>query len=161
MLKESFSENQWAALRDAPNWVALAATFAGASGFFGTLSETFAGLKTISEGKDSASALLHELGEKSEITASRDAIQDEFSEEKPDDPREYLKVKAVQKAQQSLAILRASLPDQTAAYRSWLLEIAQNVANSSKEGDFLGFGGERLSDNERAFIAHLEQATQS
>ncbi len=44
-----------------------------------------------------------------------------------------------------------------AEYKEWLLYIAKNVAYAAKEGDFLGFGGERFSKSERAFYAALEE----
>ena len=37
-------------------------------------------------------------------------------------------------------------------------EIAQKVAESSTEGGFLGFGGERVSEGERAFLSELKGA---
>lgn len=43
-----------------------------------------------------------------------------------------------------------------AEYKEWLLYIAKNVAYAAKEGDFLGFGGERFSQEERDFYATLE-----
>ena len=45
-----------------------------------------------------------------------------------------------------------------AEYKEWLLRIAKNVAYAAKEGDFLGFGGERFSQGERDFYAALEEA---
>ena len=36
--------------------------------------------------------------------------------------------------------------------------LADKVANAAKEGSFLGFGGERVSSNERQMIAQIETA---
>ncbi len=41
-------------------------------------------------------------------------------------------------------------------YKSWLLDIALKVANESKEGSFLGFGGERFSEEEQRLYRKLE-----
>jgi hypothetical protein len=42
------------------------------------------------------------------------------------------------------------------AYRKMLSGIGTRIANASKEGSFLGFGGERVSDGEEKFLARLE-----
>jgi len=41
-------------------------------------------------------------------------------------------------------------------YKDWLLSIALKVANESKEGSFLGFGGERFSKEERRLYKKIE-----
>ena len=41
------------------------------------------------------------------------------------------------------------------AFRTLLAGIGQKVANASTEGEFLGFGGERVSEGERQFLAQL------
>lgn len=44
----------------------------------------------------------------------------------------------------------------TDEYKSWLLDISLKVANESKEGSFLGFGGERFSQEEKRLYKKLE-----
>lgn len=39
-----------------------------------------------------------------------------------------------------------------------LAGIAERVANASTEGGFLGFGGERMSEHEKATLADLAKA---
>jgi hypothetical protein len=36
--------------------------------------------------------------------------------------------------------------------------VAEQAANASKEGGFLGFGGVRVSDKEQAFISEVSKA---
>jgi len=43
-------------------------------------------------------------------------------------------------------------------YKTWAMEIAEKVAMSAKEGGFMGFGGERVSDGERQAIADVANA---
>ena len=44
------------------------------------------------------------------------------------------------------AIVDQKAPSDAAAYKAWLVQIANNVAEASKEGGFLGFGGVIVSD---------------
>lgn len=53
---------------------------------------------------------------------------------------------------------RKASPDEANAYRKMLIDIAQDAADASKEGGFLGFGGVRVSDKEKAFIADVSRA---
>jgi len=47
---------------------------------------------------------------------------------------------------------------EAAEYRAWVMQIAEKVAMSAKEGGFLGFGGERLSDGEKQGIGEVAGA---
>ena len=51
-----------------------------------------------------------------------------------------------------------SEPSDAAAYKEWSVAIARQVAEAAKEGGFLGFGGERVSAEERAMLARIERA---
>ena len=54
------------------------------------------------------------------------------------------------------ALLEGKVPaEQAAGFKSWLVAIADKVANAGKEGGFLGFGGERVSAAESAAIKEL------
>src|SRR4029450_4793805 len=43
-------------------------------------------------------------------------------------------------------------PEETAAFRGWLLAAAQAAADAGKGGGFLGFGAERVSAGERRML---------
>lgn len=45
-------------------------------------------------------------------------------------------------------------------YTSWLLQIAERVAMAAKEGDFLGMGGIRFSQEEQEYFKRLEATLQ-
>ena len=47
-----------------------------------------------------------------------------------------------------------------ADYSAWLRQIASRVAFAAKEGDFMGFGGERFSEEEQQYFRRLEAALQ-
>ena len=42
--------------------------------------------------------------------------------------------------------------------REWLLEAAQEAANAAKEGGFMGFHAERVSEGEQRMLDSLEDA---
>ena len=53
------------------------------------------------------------------------------------------------------AIVDQKAPSDAAAYKDWLLQIANSVAEASKEGGFLGFGGVHVSDAEKATLSEI------
>ena len=50
---------------------------------------------------------------------------------------------------------------EAAEYKAWVLSIGQAVANAAKEGGFLGFGGESVSDDEEEILARITAAVGS
>ncbi len=54
--------------------------------------------------------------------------------------------------------LHAKAPDDAAAFKSWLREISQKVAEAAAEGSILGFGGVRVSDAEKATLRNISTA---
>src|SRR5262245_47851708 len=56
------------------------------------------------------------------------------------------------------AIVDTKAPDEAAAFKTWLREISQKVAEAAVEGSFLGFGGVRVSDAETATLRDISKA---
>jgi hypothetical protein len=48
-----------------------------------------------------------------------------------------------------------STPEETRAFKDWLIQIAQATAEATKEGGFLGIGAVRVSDKEQMALATL------
>src|SRR5262249_30890908 len=46
-------------------------------------------------------------------------------------------------------------PGEAAAYRHWLVGIADQVVNAAKSGGFLGIGGSWVTESERRFVDEL------
>ncbi|WP_245283378.1 hypothetical protein [Bradyrhizobium sp. WSM2793] len=55
-------------------------------------------------------------------------------------------------------ILAAKSPGDAVAFKNWLRQISQSVAEASSEGGFLGIGGVAVSDAEKATVAEISSA---
>lgn len=158
--KTDFSATEWETLRDAPHAVVLAVAAAGASGLFGSIQEAMAPAGVLVEALKGENQLLRQICDKEEIKASIDSLKDMA---KPSNDFKsiqalYRKV-AIDKSQTGLDLLkRKGTPEDVAAFRSFLLKLGEKVANAAKEGAFLGFGGVRVSEEERVILAELSQA---
>ncbi len=155
--RTDFSPEQWQALRNAPQLVALATATAGNSGLFGSLSEGMAMASTMAEALRGEQPLLKEIFGKDEMRAAQDQIKS-MAKSAPD--RASLNTLLQKAATDATAAALAALTAKGAAadadaFRKLLAGIGQKVANASTEGGFLGFGGERVSEGERQFLAQL------
>ena len=73
--------------------------------------------------------------------------------------RDQLQTAAAEKATAANALLKQKgSPDDLNAYRDFLVNIADKTAKAAKEGSFLGFGGEWVSEGERAVIKTISNA---
>lgn len=160
--RTNFSDEEWNLLRTAPMLVASGVTVADPSGLIGTVKEAFSGMSGMMESyKQGAQLELIGalLADKNMPTIpDRAALLGEGSVEQQ---FENLKTAVLGKVRDALTLLgtKAS-PEEVAAYKKMLATVAEKAADAAKEGGFLGFGGERVSAGEQAFLGQLKSVLQ-
>ncbi|MGZ5576644.1 MAG: hypothetical protein ACXWEV_07160 [Methylobacter sp.] len=160
-MKTDFSATEWETLRDAPHAVVLAVAAAGGSGLFGSIKEAMAPAGTLVEALQGENQLLRQICDKEEIKASIESLKDmaKSSGDFIKSIQAIYRKAATDKSQAGLDLLkRKGTPEDVAAFRGFLLKLGEKVANAAKEGAFLGFGGVRVSEEERVILAELAQA---
>jgi hypothetical protein len=156
--KTDFTEEEWTRLKRAPFVAGMAISLADPGGPIEALKETSATLKTVL-----AAAERGEHG----------ALLSEIAREAADDARQHKNplggFKPTKGATAGVEILdelrdvngivseKASAED-AAAVRAWLLDAAQAAANAAKEGGFMGFHAERVSEGEQRMLDSLAKA---
>jgi hypothetical protein len=157
--KSDFTQDEWRTLRDAPHLVVVAAASAGGSGLFGTLKEAIAPAGAMVEAIKGNNDLLKALCDKEEMKAAVDEIKEGAKATDFKEVQSYFHQQAVNKSREALAIVKAKgTADDAKAYADFLMNLGNRVANAAKEGDFLGFGGERVSEGERVLLGELGEA---
>jgi hypothetical protein len=156
--RTDFSPEQWQAIRNAPQLVALATAAAGNSGLFGSLSEGMSVAGTVASALQGDQPLLRDIFAKEEVQAAQEQIRTSIKSVTDKAAlNSYLEKAATDAAMAALTALSSKGAGGDAdAYRKMLTGIGTKVANAAKEGSFLGFGGERVSDGEKKFLARLE-----
>lgn len=155
--RQVFSSGEWRALRNAPQLVAIATAAAGNSGFFGSLSEGMSAASAFAAARRGSNELIKELFDGDEIRAAHGDIREILAAVKEVSAfAMQLQDAAIAAARKALAALgahqaTADLED----YRKMLAWLAEEVANASREGGFLGFGGVRVSEGEQQFLNKL------
>jgi hypothetical protein len=152
--KADFTEEEWTTLMRAPIVAGLAITFADPGGPIEVVKETSAVLKFVTgpsgEGRD---ALVGEIADSvRELAQQRKNPVGDFK------PRGALAGKEIlDELSRASEIVRAkATPEEAEAFRRWILECAQRAADAAKEGGFLGFHAERVSQGEKDMLAQLE-----
>lgn len=159
--QNSFTADEWAVLCDTPHLVGLAVALSGASGITGTIKETFASSLAVAEGQKSENELIRALCANDAIQAAQAGVRESLMALKGDDfavAQQKLATLALDRARAAVTALQSKAPGDLAAYRSFLAALAERVAQAAKEGGFLGFGGERVSEGEKQMLAKLEAA---
>jgi hypothetical protein len=158
--QDAFTAEEWTLLRLTPSLVAGGTAAADPSGIFSSLKESFAGAKSMAEAfkTNSSLELFAALAADRSIPGMPDpkSLLGEGSREQQ---MLNLKNAVLERVKSAVALVgtKAS-PAEADAYRQMLLGVAQQAADASKEGGFLGFGGVRVSEKEKTFIAEVKGA---
>lgn len=166
-IKIHFTDDQWFLLGAMPGLVGAAMSNAAPSGIIGTVKEMSAAMRTIAKAKQDFpdSELINELVQKAanwdeakeKITDYRERTKERMATAEVT-TREGLQNMALQDCREALALVdEHCTDDDKQAYRQWTLSVARSVAEAAKEGSILGFGGERVSAEERKLIVQLEE----
>jgi len=158
--RSAFTADEWTLLRVTPSFVAVGVVAADASGLFASLKETLAGVNEASAALGSSSDL--ELFQALAADRSAPAVPDVeplLGDGPKDAQLENFKTAVLERVSAVVELLnhKASATE-TDAYRRLLVRVAQRAASAAKEGGFLGIGGVRVSEKERAFIEMVSRS---
>ena len=158
--KASFTPEEWQLLLESPMLAGMAVTAADPSGLFGLVKEGFAASRALAEAKTAAGAseliraVVADLETPQGRDAARDGLKARFASSKAAD----IKPRAITALREVATLLETKAPEDAPAFKAWLEDIARRVAEASKEGGFLGFGGVQVSDAEKATLAEIAAA---
>jgi hypothetical protein len=144
--KADFAPDEWETVLKGPPTAAMIVVTAQRGGSF---RESFSIAKAYTEARQrhGDSELLDEIAStKPELDHTRYHSYEE------------LKGGGLQQLRDAIALLdRKATPEEVDEYKRFVLTLANRVAEAHKEG-FLGLGGERVSDAERAAVAEVSAA---
>jgi hypothetical protein len=158
--QDSFTTDEWNLLRLAPALVTGGMSAADPSGIFSSIKEAAAGASGVGEAINAHGGL--ELFASLAADRSIPGMPDPKSllgEGSRELQMENFKNAVLQRVKSAVELIASkATPDEAQAYRNMLVGVAQKAAEASKEGGFLGFGGVRVSDKEKAFITEVTKA---
>jgi hypothetical protein len=154
--KADFNEEEWTRLKRAPFIAGMAISLADPGGPIELVKETAATSRTVLGAAES--------GGRGELV---DALARELAEDARHrtNPLQGFRPKGALAGQEIIDELAAAnrivsekaTPEEAAAYREWLQSAAREAANAAKEGGFLGFHAERVSEGEQRMLDKLAE----
>lgn len=167
-LKDAFTDDEWFLLSSVPAMIGSAMSVAAPSGVVGTVKELSASMKAMVQGhaEHPDSPLIAELLQRAGNWDDTKAKAKDYRERAKArlegagvTSREQLHELVLGDCRTAAGLVdERCAPVDAAAYKDWSVTIARKVAEAAKEGGFLGFGGVRVSDEERAVLARIESA---
>jgi len=165
-VKEQFSEDEWFTISMVPTMVGASMAGAGKSGIIGTAKEAMASMKSMVAGKtdypdnELINAILIKAENfsdaKEKAGAYREKAMAQFKDQNIKSPEEFNRY-MLENAATAIALVKDKRSEAEAnEYQSWCISIAKKVAEAASEGGFMGFGGEQVSDGERALMDELK-----
>jgi hypothetical protein len=160
--KSSFTPQEWTLLMEGVMAAGMAVTMADPSGLLGVLKEGFASAQALVQAKrdPGADALVKAIVMDFEAPAARNAARDGLkarfgSAKKPPE----IKAKCIDLLREVSTLLDQKAPADAAAFKGWLRQVGQRVAEAASEGGgLLGIGGVQVSDAEKATLAEISSA---
>jgi hypothetical protein len=152
--KADFTEEEWERLGRAPLLAGLAISLADPGGPIETLKESSAALGAVLEEAQNGEHGGFVQAVARDVAAKATNRQNPMAGFKPERARAREQVLDELRAVNALLISKTT-PEETAQFRDWLKTAAQRAALAAKEGGFLGFGGELVSENEQRMLDTL------
>ena len=150
--KSDFTAEEWGKLLSSPMIAGMAITAADPSG----MASGWALVKARQNEKANAlvKAVAEDFATGDGRAAARTELQARFGSKKID----VLKNSALAELRSVSTILDTKAPEDAAAFRMWLEDVAQKAAEAGTEGGFLGFGGVAVSESEKATLSEISLA---
>jgi len=158
--KSNFTPDEWKLLLESVMMAGIAVTAAEPSGLWGLLKESFAsGSALVSAKMDPGSnqlikAVVADFETADGRNITRDGLKKELTGSKPGE----IKAKCIETLRRARAVVDAKAPGDATAFKGWLQQISQHVAEASTEGGFLGVGGVPVSEAEKATLNEISSA---
>ena len=157
--KSDFTEEEWTRVVRAPFVAGLAISLADPGGPIEMAKESMASLKNATN-PPSREQLLAEVA--LEIQGMTQERKNPLSGFKPTHGHRRRARPSSRRCGPCRRSWRARpTPEETTAFATWLVAAAQAAADAAKDGGFMGFGAQQVSDREQAMIDRVKAAVAS
>jgi hypothetical protein len=154
--RTDFTEDEWSRIVRAPFVAGMAISLADPGGPIEATKETMATLKTATN-PPSREQLLAEVA--LEIQAMTQQKQSPLGGYRPTTDGAPWGEQVIEELRAVRALVAAkATPDEAAAFGRWLVAAAQAAADAAKEGGFMGFGAQQVSEREEAMLDQVRAA---
>jgi len=154
--KSDFTEDEWVRVRRAPLVAGMAISLADPGGPIEMAKETMATVKSATN-PPSREQLLTEVA--LEIQGMTQQKQNPLSGYQLDKNAGAPGQQVLDELREVQGIVAAkATPEESTAFGAWMLATAQAAADAAKEGGFMGFGAEQVSQGEKDMLDQVRSA---
>ena len=153
--KGDFTDEEWARVTRAPMVAGLAISLADPGGPIEAAKETMATMKSATNPPSREQLLTEVALDVQAMTQQRHNPLQGYKPAKDREPGEQIldELHSVQ-----ALVAEKATPDEAAAFGQWLMASAQAAAEAAKDGGFMGFHAQRISDREQAMLDRVRTA---
>jgi hypothetical protein len=158
--KTDFSTEEWKEVLASVMMAGMAVTLADPSGLIGLTKEGLASGSALLAAKNDANAnalvkaVVADFETSEGRSAAREAIKTSVAGKQPAE----MKTSLLEALGRVGSILDAKAAADASAFKARLAQVSERVAEAAGEGGFLGFGGVRVSDAEKATLDDISKA---
>jgi hypothetical protein len=158
--KQTFTPQEWTKILEGVVLSGMAVTAAEPSGIIGLLKESFASAGMLAKAKSNpqANPLIKDVVVEFESSDGRGKMQEALKKRFAGASSADVRNRSIEVLREVSALVDAKAPQDAPAFKSWLRDISTKVAEAASEGGFMGFGGERVSANEKATLKDVAKA---
>lgn len=156
--KQDFTAEEWSRVLEGTMVAGVAVTAAEPHGLWGTLQEGFANAKGLAAGHASTTPLIRDVVAALETSEGRTIARDALKQKLAGVPAAGIASRCLTEIAEIARIVDAKGGADARPFKQWMYANAERVAEAAKEGGFLGFGGVRVSDKEKAALADISKA---
>jgi hypothetical protein len=158
--KANFTPEEWKLLLESPMMASMAVTAAEPSGLWGMLKESFASASDLAKAASDpgANPLVKAVASDFTTSEGRRTARDDLKAKLAGSKTADIKTKSIESLKQVSALLDTKAPGDGSAFKGWLCQISEHVAEAAEEGGFMGFGGVKVSDAEKATLSDISRA---
>ncbi len=167
-VQSQLTEEELFLLASTPAMIGTAMAFSEKSGIFGTMKEVWTSMKTQATASKEypnnqlIKTILPKFESAGEVVEQAKQYQEMAKtrlEEKGIKTQEQLRSQLIEDCAEVNTLLGEKVTLQEAQeYKAWVMTVAENVAKAAKEGGFLGFGGEQISEGEKVLAQDIARA---
>jgi hypothetical protein len=158
--KTTFTPDEWKQVLESVMLSGMAVTAADPSGLIGVLKESMATGRSLMAAKadPQSNELVRAVTAEYETSEGRQAAREQLKATLQGSSAGDVRAKSIAALHEVASLIDRKAPSDAAGFKAWLQHIAAGAAEAANEGGFLGFGGVRVSDKERATLAELSSA---
>jgi len=158
--KSNFTSDEWKLLLESVMMAGIAVTEADPNGLWGMLRESTASARALVQAQlDPRSgplikAVVGDFQTPQGQSIAAGGLNEKLAGRSPAERN----AQCIETLREAGALIDSKAPDDAPAFKGWLRDISQHVAEASKEGGFLGIGGVLVSDAEKATLTQISSA---